>query len=468
MSDPNRCCEKGVLLPKPVLVWVLVSLILIPPAYAQRTRLKPGWNLFTTSQDVELGRQAATDATRQLPMLNERKVDDYLTQLGRRLAARAPGEKYPYQFKAVNDMSINAFALPGGFLFINRGTIEAADDEAQLAGVIAHEISHVALRHGTNQASKAYAAQMPLAVLSGVVGSHSIGAVAAQIGAGFAVDSVLLKYSRTAESQADLMGTQILFDTRYDPRAMVQFFEKIQAEGGSRAPQFLSSHPSPENRIGKITEEIDRVGGTPRGAATDSPEFREVQKYIRSLPRPKEAPGAKQQNAGQQPPARPEKPSNRVRDYASDSMRLRHPDNWTNRGSDQSVLFAPENGIIAGSQGNSLAYGMMIAVFPPRAGKTGRFDLQEATDQLVADLQRANPSLRVTRASAQMRVGGERALSTMLRNDSPLGGTETNWLVTVLRPEGLVYFVCVAPEQEYGDYRRAFEDVIDSVRFMNQ
>src|SRR5688572_26781852 len=146
-------------------VVVLAVLILLLPtaALAERTKVKPGWNLFSPQQDVEMGRAVAQDAERKLPMLNDRRVDDYLNNLGRRLAAKAPGERYPYQFKAVNDSSINAFALPGGFLYIHRGVIEAADTEAQLAGVMAHEIGHVALRHGTSQATKSYAAQVPLA-----------------------------------------------------------------------------------------------------------------------------------------------------------------------------------------------------------------------------------------------------------------------------------------------------------------
>ena len=146
-------------------------------------------------------------------MLNNRRVDDYLNRLGKKLAAVAPGEKYPYQFKCVNDASINAFALPGGFLYINRGTIEAADNEAELAGVIGHEIGHVALRHGTNQASKSYLAQAPLAILGAFMGNNSVAAILAQIGTSFAANSILLKYSRDDERQSDLMGAQILYDT---------------------------------------------------------------------------------------------------------------------------------------------------------------------------------------------------------------------------------------------------------------
>ena len=212
-----------------------------------RTVLTPGWNMFSTEQDVEVGQQVSSEAERQVAMLNNSRVDTYVNSLGRRLADKAPGEKYPYRFKVVNDRAINAFALPGGPVYINRGVIEAADSESQLAGVMAHETAHVALRHGTNQASKASAAQMPLAILGGMIGTNSTKAVLAQLGTSFAVNSMLLKYSRAAESQADIMATQILYDTGYDPTAMAQFFEKLESEQQDRAPVEFSLQP-PEPR----------------------------------------------------------------------------------------------------------------------------------------------------------------------------------------------------------------------------
>jgi hypothetical protein len=228
-------------------------------------------------------------------------------------------------------------------------------------------------------------------------------------------------------------------------------------------PQWLSSHPNPEQRVDLVTQEIERLGGAPKGATADSAEFREIRKYVRSLPGPKG--GAKTAAAPSGPPP---KPSTRTVGYSKDLLQLRHPDNWSPRSSDSTLMIAPEGGIAAAGQASALAYGLMIGVFPPKAGRTGRFDLQEATDQLLAELKRSNQNMQVTRASAQMRVGGERALSTMLRNDAPGGGNVTNWIVTVLRPEGLVYFVAVAPEAEYQNYRRAFEAVVDSVRFANR
>src|SRR5580765_1073033 len=170
---------------------IIVAAVLAAFAADNRTKLKPGFNFFSPQQDVEIGRQSAREAERSLQMLNDWQATSYIESLGKSLARYAPNNNtaYVYQFKIVNDTAINAFALPGGFLYVNRGAIDAADTEAQIAGVMAHEIGHVVLRHGTNQASKAYVAQAPLAILGGVLGSNSIGGVLSQLGIGFAANS---------------------------------------------------------------------------------------------------------------------------------------------------------------------------------------------------------------------------------------------------------------------------------------
>src|SRR5437899_9227608 len=255
------------------LLGLILALVFTAYAADTRTKLKPGWNLFSPQQDIEMGRQSAKEAEKQLPILNDRQAATYINTLGQNLAAHAPGEKYPYEFKIVNDTAINAFALPGGFVYVNRGAIEAADSENQIAGVMAHEIGHVVLRHGTNQVSKAYLAQAPLSILGGMLGSNSIGSVLAQLGVGFGLNSLFLKYSRDAESQADLMGTQILHDSGYDPNGMVDFFEKLQAQSKEKTSQFFSDHPVPENRISNVQKEIEKLGGPPPNPRTDSSEF---------------------------------------------------------------------------------------------------------------------------------------------------------------------------------------------------
>src|SRR5262249_2875202 len=150
-GDPMRHIVRGMMLFAAALV------VMAPQARGQRTQLKPGWNMFSPDQDVQVGKRAASDAQKQLPLCNSPRIDQYLRRLGSRLTAKLPtgGVQYPWEFHCVNDKAVNAFALPGGFVFVNRGAIEIADNESQLAGVMAHELSHVALRHGTNQATKA-------------------------------------------------------------------------------------------------------------------------------------------------------------------------------------------------------------------------------------------------------------------------------------------------------------------------
>jgi Peptidase family M48 len=433
-------------------------------ARADRTPLRPGVNLFTPEQDIQLGKQNAEQAEKQLPMLNDPRVDNYLNQLGRRLAAHAPGYKYPYQYKCVNDMAINAFALPGGYIYINRGAIEAADTEAQLAGVMAHETSHVALRHGTNQATKAQLTAVPFAILGGMLGGNSAEALLAQLAASFSLNSILLKYSRTDESQADVLGTQILYDTGYDPRAMAQFFEKLNAETKGKQPaQFFSDHPNPGNRAERVDEEVDNLGGTPPNYVSDSREFQEIKKYLHRLPAPPKpvSPQAAPASGG-----KPEPPSTHLNRFQNDILELRYPDNWKANASGSTFSLMPQGGVVQDSNGQSaLAYGVMFNSYQPRTDNNALVSIEAGTDQLVASLRQSNPNLREIGNRRRMQVDGNDALSAYFSNGSPAGGNERDWLVTIERPEGLLFFICVAPENEFAAYDAAFQSMIDSVRF---
>jgi beta-barrel assembly-enhancing protease len=445
----------------------ILCLAFIPAAPAQRTQLKPGWNMFSPQQDVELGKRAALDAEKQLPMCNAPRVDAYLAQLGLKLVAKLPtgGVQYPFEFHCVNDKAINAFALPGGYVFINRGAIEAADNEAQLAAVMAHEISHVALRHGTNQATKAQAAEGIFGIVGGIFGDTAGGALMTQLGA-FAAGGVLLRYSRTAESQADVMGTQVLYDTGYDPRAMAQFFEKLEAETKGKAPpEFFSNHPSPEHRVERVNEEIDKLGGTPANAKRDSVEFEAIKREVLALPVAKQgvtpavsgAPGST---------GSPAAPSGNFVAYAANSYTLKYPDNWTKYGDGDNVSFAPDGGVVqANTTQAALAYGMTISITQTQTDASASGALEAATQQFITELQKTNPNMRVTRQSQRVHLNGQPGLSIYFSNDSPLGGQETDWVVTVLRPGGLLSFVCVAPQSAYNKYEKAFSAILDSVRF---
>src|SRR5262245_60149846 len=404
--------------------------------FAQRTKLRPGTNIFSPQQDIDLGREVAKDAERQLELINNGNANTYISALGQRLASKVPNEnKFPFYFKIVNDRSINAFALPGGPVYVHRGAIEAADNEAQLAGVMGHEMGHVILRHGTNQATKAQVGQGALGILGAVLGNGAAGQIAA-VGGGFLANSVLLKYSRDAESQADLIGTQVLYDLGYDPKAMAEFFDKLAKEHkGTKTEEFFSNHPIPENRVTKVNTEIKKLGPVSPTPRTNSADFQEVKRIMLSLPEPvKRDPKATSNTGNSKPPAAP---SSRTVELNLAAVRLRHPDNWKSSVKDTHATIVPDGGVIGGN----LAYGVIVDIFRPQGAR----DLDQATTQLLNELKQGNPGMQISRSRGQTRLDGRAALLSEVLNDSPAGGQETDYVLTVMRSSSeMLYFVMVA------------------------
>jgi hypothetical protein len=446
---------------------VLLCLVLAPCTLAQRTQFKAAWNFYSPQEDIKLGKQVAVDAEKQLPSCNSPNVDAYLSEVGKKLIAKLPtgGVEYPWEFHCVNDKAINAFALPGGYVFVNRGAIEAADNEAQLAGVIAHELSHVALRHGTAEATKAQAAQAAVGIIGAIFGGNAGGALLTELGR-FSAGGVLLRYSRTAETQADVVGTQVLYDAGYDPRALAQFFEKIEADSkGQNPPEFFSDHPNPEHRVERVEEEIDKLGGLPAKMKRDSVEFETIKREVRALPVVKrETLGAV--GPAPRPVGPPPAPSANYAEYQSSAFAMKYPDNWKKYGEKNSVSFAPDGGVMEDSDGKAgLAYGIIVDVTKVPGGAGDAKALEKATDELIKSLQKENPKMKIARQPGPVRLNGQPALSTYLSNESPAGGEETDWLITVIRPEGLVSFVCAAPQKDYEKYDQTFSAILDSVKF---
>ena len=446
---------------------MLQCLLIAPCTLAQRTQFKAGWNLYSPQEDIKLGKQVEVDAEKQLPSCNAPKVDAYLAELGSKLIAKLPtgGVAYPFEFHCVNDKAINAFALPGGYVFVNRGVIEAADNEAQLAGVIAHELSHVALRHGTTEATKAQAAQAGVGILGAIFGGNAGGALLTELGR-FSAGGVLLRYSRTAETQADVVGTQVLYDAGYDPRALAQFFEKIEADSkGQNPPEFFSDHPNPDHRVERVEEEIDKLGGLPRNMKKDSVEFEAIKHEVLALPVVKKDAlivGGRVPRPMGPPPA----PSANYTEYHASAYAMKYPDNWKKYGEKNSVSFTPDGGVMEGGDGQGgLAYGVIVDVTKVQGDAGEAKALEKATRELIGTLQKDNPKMKVVRQPGRVRLNGQPGLSTYLSNESPAGGEETDWLITVIRPEGLVSFVCVAPQKEYEKYDKTFGAILDTVRF---
>jgi Zn-dependent protease with chaperone function len=436
--------------------------VLSVSAFAAGPReIKSGFNLFSKQQDVELGREAAAQVERQMPVIRDGQLQDYVERIGRKLVSTGMAGDYPYSFKIVNDPSINAFALPGGPTFVHTGLLKSADNEAQVAGVMAHEIAHVALRHGTNQASKANLIQLPAMLAGAVVGNGSMLGQLAQLGIGLGANSVLLKYSRNAESDADILGARMMAKAGYNPIEMARFFEKLEAQGGRGGPQFLSDHPNPGNRMRAIQEEIQYM---PRSnyAEGNSNSLRDIQSRIGSLPAPA-AQNGRARAAGAVGTGDP-RPSGRMQEYRNSAFAVAHPDNWEAFGDNQSamVTIAPRAGLVQDGRGNvAVGYGVMISFASPHGRNR---NLNGDTQDLIGQLSQSNPGMQVGQ-SKRMTIGRDPALVTTMYNQSPMGGREINMLVTVERPEGLFYMVFIGPESEFRNLQPIYEQMLRTVRF---
>ena len=424
--------------------------------------VKPGFNLFSKQQDVQLGKESAAQIRQQVHIVENRELQDYIARIGRKLAAQpeADGQSFEYAFTLVTDKSINAFALPGGPAFVHTGLLSAADNEGQLAGVVGHEIAHVAMRHGTNQVSKANLLQLPAALASGVLGGGGglIGQLA-QLGIGLGANSILLKYSRDAESDADALGARIMSAAGYNPIEMARFFEKLEAEGGQRGPQFLSDHPNPGNRVKAVEQEIPFF---PRRAydAEHSAEFTRMKALVAKLPAARAQPASR--NAPQGGAIDP--PSRSARTYRARTYEIAYPENWRAiEGNEESVTIGPKQGIIGSQSGQEqVGYGAILSYYTPQSQR----DLPGATNELIRNLRSTNANMVVaSQSQRRIRVGGANALVTNLASGSPFGGKEKDVLVTVSRPQGLFYLILVAPERDFAALEGVFNQMLQSIRF---
>lgn len=447
----------------------LILLVLGTIAVAQGPRkLKPGFNLFSKEQDVQLGKEAAAEIEKQVTVIDHPELNAFVRRIGEKLAATPEAGGYPYTFKVVNDKSINAFALPGGPAYVHTGLLAAADNEAQVAGVVAHEIAHVALRHGTNQASKANLLQLPAALAGAMAGKRGsmLGSLA-QLGIGLGFNGVLLKFSRSAESDADLLGARMMAKVGYNPIEMSQFFEKLEAEGGNRGLQFFSSHPNPGNRRKAIENEIRYL---PRAQYTtgDASSFTKVQKVVAGLPAAPVKQQAQQSQQGQQGAAQvpvPDiRPSSRLRQHRGSTYTLSYPDDWQVVSDQQSqgITVAPREGVVQSESGNAIGAGAVVGFHAPAQRQA---NLRDETNDLVRQLVSSNPGMKVA-GSRQIRVDNQPAYQVNLQSQSPYSGeTEIDTLVTVSRPEGLFYVVLIAPQSRLNSLSNAFTSMINSIRF---
>jgi hypothetical protein len=438
----------------------------VDPKLGRVTTNPTAGNSYTIEQEVAYGQKAIPEVERELPLLPvDHSVSQYVNQLGHKLAAKAPGYKFPYTFRVVNQKAINAFALPGGPIYVNAGTIAAAN-EAELAGVIGHEISHVVMRHSTRQASRQTKAAIPLAILSGALGA-SVGGWAgqlAQMGISIGAGSVFTKYSRDSETEADMVGAQIMYDAGYDPRAMVAFFEKLKTEQGtSSGPSFLASHPDPGDRARNVASILSRFPAKTFDDQ-DSHEFR-IAKYSLSAMTAGSAAQTVMESLGSSGVRRlrgSELAAGDFLSYDQGAFRMTYPGNWQMSGNpNSSITLYPQGG----ADLQSVSYGVIISGFTPsRGGK----DLNEALRQLVSSLRDTNPRLRAAGNPVNLTVGGRAAKAVELlgesairENNEPIA-ERIRMIAVQTKSSTVLYLVCVAPDSDFDSLRPTFDRIVRS------
>ena len=461
----------------------------------------PGFTLVSREQQQQLGFQAAAEIYKQMPLLPDNSPEtQYVRQLGQRLVATIPSESsWPFDFHVVAQKEINAFALPGGPMFVNLGTIMAATNEAQLAGVIAHEMSHVYMQHSAKQMEKAQLTQGLAGLAGSVLGAKggtlgSLAQAGVQVGAGV----VMLKYSRSDEAQADAVGAVLLYKAGYNPQALADFFKTLESTGKS-GPQFLSDHPNPGNREAAIQKQIQKWPAATY--QTNNAAFTQVSQHasgVKAFTAEEIAQGAKasqwealnKKNGAVFRPAAAAvpaattastptsttartvslndvKPSSKLVSADLGPMRIVRPENWdviAPQQQGQPVTIAPRAGVV--SQG--IGYGVVMS---GAASKVEKATIDQMTAEIVRSLQ-SGGDMQTIGSAKSIKVAGVRGRSVIMQSTSPFPDAkgqsqkEKDWLVTIPRQDGSVFFlVFVAPESEFEQFQPAFEKMLKSVQF---
>jgi Zn-dependent protease with chaperone function len=459
----------------------------------------PGNPRMTRDQQRQIGLQAAAEVYKQMPVLPDSSPEaQYIKALGKRLVdVIPPAHSWPFEFHVIAQKEINAFALPGGPMFVNIGTITAAKNEAELAGVMSHEMAHVYMQHSAKQQDKS-SLLSGLAGLAGAVAGAMGGAAGtlAQAGIQVGAGTLMLKYSRGDEAQADAVGAIIMWKAGLNPLALADFFETLAKQGG-QGPQFLSDHPNPGNRHDAIQAEIK--DWPPKQFSGNTPEFDAARKHaegVRAYSAQEIADGAKsgqwvsenQKNgavfagvpaapgaaaAGPAPGSAPMpavpiaqvQPSARFVNTNLGGMFLIRPENWDVVEDQQtSATIAPR----AGVSNSGVAYGVVI-----RADRApANMNLGQLTSAVVQSLQQGDPRLRpVSQIQGVSLAGGIGAGSVEMETVSPMAGpdgkaqAEHDWLLVVPRGGTVVYFVFVSPLASYNQMRPSFQRMAGSIRF---
>jgi predicted Zn-dependent protease len=279
---------------KPVVFLAALSL-LTPAVFAGDDKKKDpeeignrdvgkGVNFYSLEKEIALGKQLAQEVERQAKVIDDPVIAEYVSRVGQNLV-RNSDAKVPFTIKVLDTEEVNAFALPGGFFFVNSGLILKAESESELAGVMSHEIAHVAARHGTRQATRGEIAQIGM-IIASIAIPYGWTGYAIRQGAGLAIPLGFLQFSQAMEREADYLGLQYMYKAGYDPTAFVDFFEKIQTlekrKPGSLSKVF-ATHPMTDNRIKAAQDEIQKILAPKPEYVVNTSEFNDVKARLGML-----------------------------------------------------------------------------------------------------------------------------------------------------------------------------------------
>ena len=486
-------------------LWPVV-LLLATEVYAQNAGPafpNPGKTSMSKDDQHALGMEVATQVYQQMPVLPDNSPESiYVRQLGQKLVATIPEQySWPFEFHVIPQKEINAFAIPGGQMFINLGTLTYARNEAELAGVMGHEMAHVYMQHSAKQAGKAQTTSMiagiASAVLGGTVGGEMGGLVGqlGQMGIQMGAEGLLMKYSRNDESQADAVGAVILYKAGYNPQSMVDFFKTMGAQAGAAPPELFSSHPNPGNRQEAIKKQIAKWPATTY--VEDSPAFDQVRQgasQVKTFTAQEIEAGAKsgqwaglnQRNGASMHssgastfPTRATAPPNPVSlESVMPSqhmvaanlgpMKIHRPENWQLELPEQQgqfVTIAPHAGITS----TGVGYGVLLNGVAAPKGQ--RMNVDDLTAALIKQIQQNN-ELEQLGNPQPITVGNVEGRATFLRSPSPFPDAngqaqpERDWLITLPQQDGsMIFMIFVAPQADFDRLHPTFEAMLKSVQF---
>lgn len=474
-----------------VVIFFTLAVLLAVPAIAVSPSVpqlpSPGKVGMSRDDQEKLGLKTAAEVYKQMPVLPDSSpITQYVRQLGSKLVKQIPQQyTWPYEFHVVQQKEINAFALPGGPMFINLGAITAAQNEAQLAGVMSHEMSHVYMQHSAKQAGNS----LPniLAGIGQAAGKvfGGIGGAVASAGGQMAGGLLSMRYSRGDEAQADAVGAIIMYKAGYNPIELANFFEILNKQGGS-PPQFLSDHPNPGNRSAAIEKEAQNW--PPKQYVNSSRAFETAQKEAAAakaysaqeisdgaktglwarqniqsgaVPENAKATVAAGANAVSNVSFDQVRPSDTFTETRQNGFSISYPANWASASGQNSLTIAPK----AGVGQNAIAYGVIVSM----AQDQNAGSIDQATQDLIQSLQQSNPGMQQSGSIRSRDVNGVSgrevdlaSLSPIEQNGSPL--PERDRLVVRPGTNGnYLYLIFISPERDFEALQPTFKKMLDSV-----